>query len=316
MDTLLSHLEDLTMDVLNLRRFVPYLLLLALFAAAPAMAEDSPWEMKLPFENATITYTIAGSENGTETLYVKEHGKQRAKKHEGITSMFGISNKTSTLEISDPDWHYIFDLVAKTGTKSTNPAKFFNEEYRKLSAAEKKNVRRNAEELGMSMTREFQGETVPKASKILGYDCDRTTIMGMTVNVIHQTDVPLRTEMNLLGIQTTITATAIDTGAPPAAAFSLPADISPVENAEADALSQQMAKDMVSTLKEPDGAEKMKAKWKSGDVGMPGTAPANGGMDGAAPDSAPGQARPVDPAPQGQGMPPEVQDALKGMFGK
>ena len=251
------------MHVLSPRRFIPSLLLLILLAA-PALAEDSPWQMKLPFENATISYTIAGAENGTETLYVKEYGKQRAKKHEGVTSMLGISNTTSTLEIIDPDWHYIYDLVAKTGTKSTNPTKFFNEEYGMLSAAEKKNVRQNVEKLGMSMARDFQGETVPKAAKILGYDCDRTTIMGMTVHVIHQTNVPLRTEMNLLGMQTAITATAIDTGVPPSSAFAHPADISPIQNAGADALSQQMARDMVSTLKEPDGAEKMKAKWRSG----------------------------------------------------
>ena len=305
------------MHVLNPRRIVPYLLLLTLFAVAPALAgEDSPWQMKLPFQNATIAYTIAGSENGTESLYIREYGKQRARKHEGTTSMFGISNKTVSLEITDPDWHYIFDLVAKTGTKSTNPTKFFNEEYSKLSAAEKQNVKKNAEQLGMSMARDFQGETVPKATKILGYDCDRTTIMGMTVNVIHQTDVPLLTEMNLMGMRTTITATAIDTGAPPASAFALPADITPVQDADADALSQQMAREMVSTLKEPDGAEKMKAKWQSGAFGMPGTAPAPGEMDNAGPDSAPGQAGPEGAVPQGQGMPPEVQDALKGLLGK
>lgn len=264
------------MHTYNPHRFVLIILMLTLLAAAQVLAEDSPWQMKLPFQNATITYTIAGAENGTETLYVKDYGRQRAKKHEGITSMLGISNMTSTLEITDPDWHYIFDLVAKTGTKSTNPTKFFNEEYNKLTAAEKKNVRQNAEKLGMSMARDFQGETVAKATKILGYDCDRTTIMGMTIHVIHQTDVPLRTEMNLLGMQTTAAATAIDTGVPPAAAFAHPADINPVQNAEADNLSRQMAKDMVSTLKEPDGAEKMKAKWQSGAIGMPGSAPAPG----------------------------------------
>jgi hypothetical protein len=306
------------MHLLNPHRIVPYLVLLTLVAAVPALAgEDSPWQMKLPFANATISYTIAGSENGTETLYVREYGKQRAKKHEGFTSMFGISNKTESLEITDQDWHYLFDLVAKTGTKATNPTKFFNEEYGKLSPAEKQNVKKNAEKLGMSMARDFQGETVPKATKILGYDCDRTTIMGMTVNVIHQTDVPLLTEMNLLGMQTTITATAIDTGAPPAAAFALPADITPVQDAQADALSQQMAKDMVSTLKEPDGAEKMKAKWQSGAFGMPGAEPSAEEMDSTDPDSAPGKAGGQEgAAPQGQGMPPEVQDALKGMFGK
>ncbi|HBI14807.1 MAG TPA: hypothetical protein DDY20_04745 [Desulfobulbaceae bacterium] len=305
------------MHLLNPRRFVPLLLLLSLFAAAPAMADDSPWEMKLPFQHATISYTIAGSENGTETLYIRDYGKQRAKKHEGITSMFGISNKTSSLEITDPDWLYIFDLVAKTGTKSTNPAKIFNEEYRKLSAAEQQNVKKNAKELGLSMANQFQGETVLKATQILGYDCDRTTVMGMTVNVIHQTDVPLLTEMNLLGMQSTVTATAIDTSAPPDAAFALPADITPVQDAEADALSQQMARDMVSTLKEPDGAEKMKAKWQSGAFGMPGADPAPEGRDNAVPDSLPGQAgREKASPPPSQGMPPEVQDALKGLFGK
>lgn len=292
------------------RRCIPFLLVLTLLAAVQVLAEDSPWQMKLPFQNATITYTIAGSENGKETLYVKEYGKQRARKHEGTANMFGISSRTATLEITDPDWHYRFDLVAKTGSKSTNPTKFFNEEYSSLSAAEKKNVQKNAEELGMSMARDFQGETVPKATRILGYDCDRTTMMGMTVHIIHQTDVPLRSEMNLMGMQTTITATAIDTGAPPAAAFTFPADISPVQNTEADALSRQMAKDMISTLKEPGGAKKMKAEWQSGSVGMPG------GMDSSVPAPAPGQAGPEGMAPQGQEMPAEVQDALKGMLGK
>jgi len=89
------------------------------------------------------------------------------------------------------------------------------------------------------------------------------------------------------------------------------------KSAQADALSQQMAKDMVSTLKEPDGAEKMKAKWQSGAFGMPGAEPSAEEMDSTDPDSAPGKAGGQEgAAPQGQGMPPEVQDALKGMFGK
>lgn len=267
-------------------RPVLFLVLLTLLAAAQVLADDSPWQKKLPFENATITYEIAGAEVGTETLAVSDFGRRRAKRHEGTTSVFGISNMTQTLEITDPDTHSIFDLVAKTGTRSVNPAKFFNEEYGRLSAAEQSNVRRNAEALGLSMTRDLQGQTVPKAAKILGYDCDRTTIMGMTVDVIHQTDVPLHTEMNLMGTKTTITATAIDTGVPPDAAFAPPPDITPVENAQADALAQQMAKDMVTTLKEPDGAEQLQAKWRSGSVGMPGatdgTAPARG-KKGAAP---------------------------------
>ena len=293
----------------TLFRLVPILLTLTLFAAAQARAEDSPWQRKLPFQQATITYSISGSENGTETLYVKDYGKLRAKKHEGTTNTFGTTNQTAHLEITDPDWLYSFNLANKTGTKSTNPAKFFNEEYNKLSAAEKKNVRQNAEELGMSMAGGMQGKTVPNATKILGYDCDQTTVMGMTVSTIHQTDLILRSEMHVMGMNSSMVATKIDTGAPPNAAFALPPDITPVQNARVDALSQQMAKDMVSTLKEPDGAEKMKAKFRSGNVGMPGM-----GADGAGQGSAPGRAR--RKVPPVQGMPPEVQDALKGALGK
>lgn len=261
------------MLILKTLRSAPALLLLTLLAAAPLRAEESPWQRKLPFEHATITYEITGAEIGSETLAISDFGQRRAKRHEGTTMVFGIGNTTQSLEITDPDHHYIFDLVAKTGTKAVNPAKYFNEEFSRLTPAEQANVRRNAEALNLSMTQDFQGQTTPKAVQILGYDCDRTTIMGMTVDLIHQTDVPLRTEMNLLGTKTTITATVVDIGKPAADTFTLPPDITPVENGPADALSQQMAKDMVATLKEEDGAEKLRAKWRSGQVGLEGMSP-------------------------------------------
>ena len=142
------------------------------------------------------------------------------------------------MQITDPDWQYSFDLEEGTGTKSTNPKKFFKEEYAKLSPAERNNVRKNAEELGLSMVKDFNGHTEQNASTILGHPCDRTTISGMTIHVIHQTDIPLLTDVNLGFMQGVTKATNIDHGMPLEESFALPAAIAPVFDSQADELAR------------------------------------------------------------------------------
>ena len=249
---------------MNTRILHRFALGLIFFLGIPALvaASDNPWQRKLPFKHATINYDISGMETGTETLYIKDYGKYRALNHDGTTSMLGITTRTHRLEITDPDWHYTFDLEANTGTKVTNPSKFYQEEFAKLTAAEKANVEKNAQELGISMLGDLNGQVEPNATEILGYSCDRTTIMGMTINLIHDTDVPLLSEMNIMGMQAKIKATSIDTGKPSSDVFALPAGIDPRYDREADEAARQMAVSAINTLKEPDGAEKMKARMK------------------------------------------------------
>lgn len=243
----------------------PLLITLVLLILAPTLtfAAENPWERKLPFKYATIKYEITGMETGTEVLYIKDYGKFRALHHDGTTSMFGMTTRNRHLEITDPDWHYTFDLEAKTGTKVTNPSKFYQEEYDKLSAAEKQNVDKNAKELGISMLGDLNGQVEENATEILGYSCDRTTVMGMTINLIHGTDIPLLSDMNIMGMRAKSTATSIDTDKPPADAFALPVGITPQFDQNADAAARQMAVSTINTLKEPDGAEKMRTKMMS-----------------------------------------------------
>ena len=54
----------------------------AVFLLRSPRGEDLPWEMKLPFKEATIHYELTGSEQGKETLYIKDYGKLRAKHHQ------------------------------------------------------------------------------------------------------------------------------------------------------------------------------------------------------------------------------------------
>ncbi len=117
-----------------------FLLVFFIIVVVPAVgsADDSPWNRKLPFKELAIHYIVSGMENGTETLFIQDYGQRRALVHEGTTSIMGFSSRNRRLEITDPDWHYTFDLEKQTGSKTVNPMKIYRQEFNKLSAAEKK----------------------------------------------------------------------------------------------------------------------------------------------------------------------------------
>jgi hypothetical protein len=241
-----------------------------LFFGSAAYAEDLPWEMKLPFKEATIHYELTGSEQGKETLDIKEYGKLRAKHHKGTATVMGMTNKKNTIEIIDPDWVYTFDLIENKGEKITNPRKIYTAEYNKLNAEEKKNFEKNSKELGTSMMGQFGGSVKQKGTKILGYDCDVTTVGGMsTVYLLHGTDIPLRSEVSVMGMKSSNAATKIDTSAAIAdRAFAPPPGIAAPLNQEAENMMTGMIQQTIDTLKRPDGAKKMQ---QAGPMGMMGS---------------------------------------------
>ena len=63
-------------------RFTLMSMLLIAVTVFPVFAADNPWDMKLPFENATIYYEVTGTETGNETLYIKEFGDIKAHYHQ------------------------------------------------------------------------------------------------------------------------------------------------------------------------------------------------------------------------------------------
>ena len=215
--------------------------------------------MPLPFKKATIHYTISGNEAGTETLFIKNHGEQRATHHDTTMSMMGMTTKTNTIEIVTPDWVTTYDLQERTGDKTTNPAKIFSAEYNKLTKQEKRNVEKNGEELGVALM-SMGGTSHPDAEEILGYTCDLTEIAGITkVYTIHATDIPLRSETSVMGMSTTVTATSIDnSSAIPDTAFKGPADIQVTHDQEAEAMMASMIHSIMEKLKQPDGAKQLK----------------------------------------------------------
>ena len=222
-----------------------------------AAAEENPWEKKLPFAGASIHYRLSGSQEGTEDRYIRDHGRETATHRKAVTVMMGMKMVHDTVEIQDADWTYTYDLQEKTGTKTTNPLKYMTEEYNKLTAAEREQVRKNAESVGASFMQGMNGKVEENVTTILGQGCDRTSMMGTTVHMIHGTAIPLKTETEMAGMKMASVATAFDEGKVDDTFFQHPAGIEAVHDRQADEMSRTMATQTMAMLKDPDGMKKM-----------------------------------------------------------
>lgn len=211
-------------------------------------AGTNPWEHKLPFKNATITYALSGDEMGTETLYIRKYGKEMAAYRD---SKNAIGLRRETVTIMTPDWIYNFDVLKKTGTKSSNPQKYMLKEYNKLSGSEKKEVARNARNMGNSMTKRLHGTIEMNAKKILGYECDKATIRDTTVYSIHDTGLPLKSESSMNGVSLKKEAMKIDNGPIDAKYFKFPKGIAPRMDKRGELIAQIIANKTIEMLKSP-----------------------------------------------------------------
>lgn len=228
--------------------------------AAGASAADNPWDIRFPFKSATITYDVSGTETGSETLYIDEFGKKQARFRKTTGKVMYQQMNTDKAEITTERWFYDIDLAARTGRKTTNPNRYFQLEYEKLSDKEKQVVRKNAEEMGKSVIGGMQGTVEKNAATLLGYSCDKTTFMGTTVYTMHDTGIPLKTETDMPGMSHKSVALTFDKGAVDKSVFIPPKNVEITFDKEADAMMQQMAKNMINNLKDPEAAKKMKQK--------------------------------------------------------
>ncbi|QQG65058.1 hypothetical protein [Desulfobulbus oligotrophicus] len=248
-------------------------MMLVLFAWSCAWSEELPWDVKTPFKEATIYYELSGTEVGKETLYIQEFGARQAKHRSTTATLMGISKDTQTIQITDQNWIYHYDIREKTGGKTTNPVKIYRSEYAKLNAEEKKNFEKNAKELGPGgMFAQVDSVIRYKDDKILGFDCDIASVAGIsTVYLLHKTAIPLKAETSVMGIKNNVIATKVDTSTPvPDDAFSAPTGITAQLDQPMESMMQEMVKNTVDTLKRADGIELMR---QSGPLGMMGEAP-------------------------------------------
>ena len=238
-------------------KYIQSVLIIMVMVLLPLISvatDNNPFERKFPFEKATVQYTLSGTEKGTETLYIRNYGKETATYHKAVNTVMGRTIQTDTINITTPEWVYTFDLVKKTGKKSVNPMKYVVEEYNKLSSAEKDQVMKNAKEMGVTFG--IQGKREMTAEKILGYDCDRITLMGSTIYSIHEIGIPLKVDTAMMGISMQKVATEVNKGSVDAKYFEFPAGITPQPDPEGDAMAHSMAPQILAMVKDPESAKK------------------------------------------------------------
>lgn len=241
------------------RRCVFSVVILLLGVSSPGFSGDElAWEKKLPFETATISYSIKGMENGKETLYIRDYGRERATYRETTSNMMGMKMTNRTVEFRTPDQIYTYDLAKQQGIKGVNPQKYMIEAYDRLSTEEKEKIRENAKKIGAAYAAGINGEIQQNAVKILGFDCDKVAIKGgSSTYLIHDTDVPLKTEMNMMGMKLTMVADSVDKGKVDDKVFGHPAGITAEANSESDKMARNMARQAMAMMKDPDKAKTM-----------------------------------------------------------
>jgi hypothetical protein len=217
-----------------------------------------PWETKLPFKNATIHYSVQGLEKGEEVVYIRNHGNEMATYRTTVSQMMGMTMDNSTVEIQTPDFIYSYDLQEKSGFKGVNPKKYIIEEYKKLSSADKKKVQNNGKKMGAGIIQGMGSDVQQDVTKLLGYSCDKVSIVnGATTYLIHGTGLPLKTEMNMMGMVMTMEATSISTDKVPGKFFKHPTGIVAEVDANADAMSRNMAQQTIAMLIDPESTPKV-----------------------------------------------------------
>lgn len=220
------------------------------------LADELPWEKKLPFENATIHYAVSGVEQGTEILYVRNFGREQATYLDSTTKIMGIAVTEKSVEFMDADYVYSYDLQAYEGTKSVNPQKYMAEAYSNLTPDEKKQVQKNAAQMGGALAGGMGGAVQENVEKILGYDCDKIVIMGGGATyLIHGTSIALKTEINMMGMKMITLATSVDMDKVDPQYFIHPKGIEAKADPEADAMAQAMGQQIMNALKDPDATK-------------------------------------------------------------
>ena len=229
--------------------------------------DELAWEKKLPFAAATIHYSIQGMEKGMEVLYIRENGKERATYRETVADMMGMKMTNRTIMFKTPEYIYSYDLEKQQGYKGVNPQKYMIEEYGKLSAIEQEKVRQNAKKMGVAYAEGMGGNIQPNAVEILGYQCDKVEITGgSSTFLIHDTDVALKTEMNMMGMKLTIVAESLEKGQVDDKKFEHPAGINAEVSRQSDEIAEKMAKQAILMLKDPENA----TQELGSQLGLPG----------------------------------------------
>ena len=228
---------------------------LVLTGGLPALAGDNPFVVPPPFKSAIIKYTYSGNQKGHSTVYYK--GQVMAEHKQVETKVLGFGSEDKLITITTPKRVTTVDLNKNEASYTGNPMAYMAQEYAKLSPAEKKRVKKNAEDMGRNFMSLMGGQ--PKITKgtFLNRPVDIITTMGLTTYSWQGKHVVLKQQGSIMGMDMNMAATDVSVGVPvPRAKLEVPAGMTAVFNQEADQQQRMMAKRIMDNLKDPNFGKK------------------------------------------------------------
>ncbi len=180
------------------------IVLLAAFAACnQTTAEDegggngSDSKMKrYGVKQACIEYTVSGDmQSGTEVLYFDQWGAREAKYEMKTTKVGPMKTEENKVTFMEGAMAYTVNLKDNTGSKMENPM---------LKSFEGQDLT----EVGEKMMKQMGGKKIG-SEKLLGKQTDIWEIKQMGTKSWVWKGVPLKTELNMMGMKISIVATKI-----------------------------------------------------------------------------------------------------------
>ncbi|MEN3952667.1 hypothetical protein [Iodidimonas sp. SYSU 1G8] len=74
-----------------------------------------------PFEKATLSYAVSGAQTGTQTIYIKDYGRQTVQHYQASVPGNEGEQSIDVLTFTDPQWVYTYDNGTSEASRSPNP---------------------------------------------------------------------------------------------------------------------------------------------------------------------------------------------------
>ena len=174
-----------------------------------------------PFKEGTLVYEMTGTQTGTQTTYIRDYGREQVQELDATMTIpgmsaeqaasMGINTKQQTLTKSDPDWIYVVDQQANTGSKMPNPIK-------SLWGDSIDDPR----EFGLHMMKQMGGKQTGNDNHN-GTDCEVWELaMANSKTCISDDGIMQYTRVNMMGMEQNVELVSMETGDTDDSKFVLP----------------------------------------------------------------------------------------------
>jgi len=165
-------------------------------------------------KSGIIKYKVEGTSKGTEILYFDNFGAKEAKQAKLKTTAMGFTQENDQITIMNKATIIVADYKTKTYTKMPNPVF-------QITRQLEQNIK-DTEKFGEELMKSIGGKLVGTET-VLGKPCKIWEVKNMSTKTWTYKFIPLKVELNIMGMKISYIATSIKLDVPvPAEKFKIP----------------------------------------------------------------------------------------------